>query len=342
MNSQIAWHATLILIGLAACSDSTPPSEPPRPVASIVVGRVSIGSERSFGGEVRARYETPVSFRIGGKVLRRLVDAGAVVKAGQPLALLDPADATLQSAAAEAQRQQAEAELRRFRDLRVRNFIGQAALDERESAFKAAQAQAGLARNAQRYATLRADAAGVISATLAEPGQVVAAGTPIVTLAQMGEKEIAISLPESIVAARHVGDVAGVHLWANQAKTYRGRIREISPAADRNTRTYASRISLLDADASVALGMTATVIFRYREAGELLVPASAIHEQNGQPAVWVIDGADTTRLRPVTIASWRDDGAIVTDGLQAGERIVASGVHKVQQGEKVIYKTVSR
>ncbi|MET0985763.1 MAG: efflux RND transporter periplasmic adaptor subunit [Steroidobacteraceae bacterium] len=337
MKLAIVAGIALGTLVIAACSEKVPPPEPPRPVATIVVDAGSADSKRSFAGEVRARHETPLGFRISGKLQRRLVDSGAAVKAGQPLALLDPADVALEAVQAEAQRAQAEAELKRYRDMRAQNFISQSALDEREAAFKAAQAQAGLTRNAQAYATLRADAAGVIAATLAEPGQVVAAGEPVVVLAQAGEREVAISLPESSVGLYRVDDMADVRLWAARDKTYRGKVREISAAADPATRTYPARITLLDADAAVVLGMSGHVDFVSKQANSVVVPAAAIYQQGEQPAVWVVDAKGITALRPVKVATWRDGGVLVTEGLEPGERIVASGVHKVHAGEKVSF-----
>jgi membrane fusion protein, multidrug efflux system len=342
MNKKIAVSALSVALAslmLAACSKSTPPPEPPRPLATLVVGSVVNESEQGFSGEVHARHETPLGFRIGGKLTQRLVDAGASVKAGQPLATLDAADAVLQMSQAEAQRAQAESDVKRFRDLRAKNFISQSALDAHETAFKAAQSQAGLARNVADYTTLRADAAGVVAATMAEPGQVLAAGSPVLMLARDGEREVSISIPESSVKNFKLGDQAVVHLWANEAKTYRAKIREIAPAADPVTRTYPARITLLDADAGIALGMTARVVFASKQADTILIPATAIYHQDEQPAVWVIDDKNIANVRPVKVASWRDGGAIIIDGLKPGERIVASGVHKVHAGEKVSFKT---
>jgi RND family efflux transporter MFP subunit len=325
---------------LAACSEKAPPPEPPRPVATMIVKAGSADSKRSFAGEVRARYETPLGFRIGGKLQRRLVDAGDPVKAGQPIALLDPADVVLELAQAEAQLAQAEAEYKRYVDMREKNFISQSALDEREAAYKAALARAGLARNAQEYATLRADASGVIAATLAEPGQVLAAGEPVVVLARAGEREVATSLPESSVGFYRLGDLAEVRLWAAGDKIYHGKVREIAAAADPATRTYPTRITLLDADEAVVLGMSGHVDFVAKQENSLVVPATAIYQQGEQPAVWVVDDKDTTVLRPVNVESWRDGGVLVTSGLEPGERIVASGVHKVHAGEKVSFKDI--
>ena len=336
MNKRILACAIPALL-IVACSKEVPPPAPPRPVAALVVGSSEASREQSFSGEVRARHETPLGFRIGGKITARLVDAGAVVKMGQPLARLDPADVALQASQAAAQLAQVDADTKRFRELRAKNFISQSALDAHETALTAARSQAGLARNQADYATLHADANGIVSAVLAEAGQVVAAGTPVFMLAQQGEREVLISIPESRIGRYKVGDVAAVSLWADEAKTYHGRIREITPAADPATRTYPARIALTDADTAVALGMTAKVVFTAKDTGGMLVPASAIYQQGEQPAVWVIDDKGITSVRPVRVSAWQDGGAVITEGLKPGERIVASGVHKVHAGEKVVF-----
>ncbi len=335
MNKSTLVLALLGTIALAACSEKAPQAEPPRPVATVIVGSGNAVGEQSFSGEVRARHESPLGFRIGGKVVKRLVDAGARVKAGQPLATLDAADAALQVTQAEAQRAQAEADVKRFRDLRAKNFISQSALDAHETAFKAAQAQAGLARNVEDYTTLRADAAGIVAATLVDAGQVVAAGTPVVMLAQDGEREVAVSIPESSIGRYKVGDAAEIRLWSNDAKAYTAKIRELSPAADPATRTYAARVTLQETDAAVVLGMTARVTFKSQQAGSMLIPSTAIYQQDGQPAVWVIDDKGIANLRAIKVTSWRDGDVMVNDGLKSGERIIAAGVHKVHPGEKV-------
>lgn len=346
MTKPIARCALIAALILAACSEPLPSAEPPRAVRTIVISPGAAESQSSYSGEVRARHESPLGFRIPGKLIERLVDAGAVVKAGQPLARLDPADMALQAAQAQALLAQAEADAQRFRELRAKNFISQSALDAHETALKAAQAQAGIAHNQEGYATLRANAAGVVAAVLAEPGQVVAAGMPVLMLARDGAREVAISLPESAVTRFKVGDAAEISLWAsaddNPGKIYRGRIRELSPAADPVTRSYPVRVALLDADDKVALGMSAKVSFRARNDDSVLIPAAAILQQGEQPAVWLVAGDGTVSLRQVKVLSWRDDMARIGAGLNAGERIVERGVHKLHAGEKILYVTTAK
>lgn len=331
-----AWTLVLAAALLTACSKEPPPLAPPKLVRSLVVGAADAATARSYSGEVRARYETPLGFRVGGKITARLVDAGARVKAGQLLARLDAADAALQAAQAEANRTLAEADARRFRDLRTRNFVSQAALDAKETALKAADAQAGLAKNQSAYTTLAADHDGVVAVVLAEPGQVVTAGQPVLRVARDGEREVAIALPEGEVAGLAPGAEAEIGLWSAGGKTYRGRLRELAPAADPATRTYAARVTVLKPDAALALGMTASVRFAAPAAPKTpIVPLAALYQQGGDAAVWIVGADSTVTLRKVRIAAYTDAGAAVAEGLSPGERIVAAGVHKLSAGEKV-------
>ncbi len=329
-----ALSVLIATIAVCACGDSAPPPREATVVKTIVAGAAAADAARSYSGEVHARYELPLSFRIGGKLIERKVDAGAHVAAGEMLAGLDPADVALQSAQAQSQLVLAQADAKRYRDLRSQNFVSAAALDAKETALKAAESQAGLAHNQTAYARLAADRPGVIAAVLAQPGQVVAAGQPVFQIAQDGEREVAIALPEPVVASLKVGDEASVSLWSG-GKSYRGRLRELAPAADATTRTFAARVSLLDADASVALGMTATVRFATTKQPILSIPLAAVFQQGDRAAVWIVGNDATLTLRPVTIVAYTDAGATIAEGLQIGERIVVAGVHKLTAGQKV-------
>ena len=327
----------LVLPLLMACGEKTPPAEKidtgPKLVKAMKVGAGGTAQEEVYSGDVRARIETQLGFRVGGKLVERMVDVGARVKAGQPLARLDAADQQLAATQAEANRALAAAELKRTQELRQKNFISQAALDAKQTAATAAEAQAQLAKNQAAYATLTADAPGVIAAVLAEPGQVVGAGQAVFRLARDGEREVAIAIPESRLAGLQVGAAATVQLWVG--KTYKGKLRELAPAADPASRTFAARISILDADADVVLGRTASVRFEKAGASEIIVPLAAILQQGERPAVWVIGADGTVSQRPIEVARYADQGAVVAAGLQAGETIVAAGAFKLAAGEKV-------
>lgn len=320
---------------LVAC-DKAPPAPPlPAPaVKALIVGQTPQRAGGAYSGEIRARYETPLAFRIGGKLLERTVDAGASVKAGQLLARLDPADVRLAAGQAEAQRALALAEAKRYRDLHARNFVSAAALEAKETALASAEAQAGMARNQAAYATLSADHAGIVTAVLAEPGQVVGAGQPVLRIARDGEREVAIALPETAVTGLKPGMAAEISLWSGE-RTYRGQLRELAPAADPATRTYAARVSVLDADTGLALGMTASVRFATESDAAPVIPLAALFQQGEKFAVWTIGEDNTVSLKPVTVAGYTDAGARIAAGLQPGERIVAVGVHKLSAGQKV-------
>ncbi len=338
--------ATILLLPmlLAGCGkEAEPPAKVERPAATFVVGALAADSGNVYSGEIRARYEAVLGFRIGGKIVERMVDAGAQVRKGQLLARLDAADTGLQESAAAAQYRLAEEELKRYRELREQNFVSQSALDAKETALKAAAAQVGLARNQAAYTSLLSDRDGVVSATYAEVGQVVSAGQPVVRVAQHGEREIAIAIPESRYATVRVGMPAEIELSAadNAKQTLRGHVREIAPAADPSSRTYPARVAFDTGNAKVALGMTAHVRLNAQEGaaakggGGFLIPLTALFQQGEQAAVWVVAADHSVSLRPVTVAAYRDDGALVSGGIAAGERIVSAGVHKLAAGEKV-------
>ncbi len=346
-----AWFCWLLVLPLAGCGAKTPPPAPQLKTVLAHEVRVDPGAQQAeYSGEVRARHEISQAFRVGGKLLARLVDVGDRVTAGQVLARLDAADLTLSSSGAEAnlaavdaERNFARAEVQRYRDLHARQFVSQALLDAKEAALQSAEerhralsAQVGIAHNQRGYAELRADADGVVAQVLAEAGQVLAAGQPVAKVAQSGEREVLVAVPENRVAElSRAGEVAVV-LWAAPERRYRGRVREVAPQADPVTRTYAARIAILDADAGVRLGMTARVaVNRGTREAVFLIPTGAVFQQGKQPAVWLIGEDGHVRLRPITVAAWREDGVAVSGGLVGGERIVAAGAHKLVKGEAV-------
>jgi len=338
MNKLILLLPALLL---AACGEKTPvdtaASNAPKLVKALKVSRGDSPAERRYSGEVRARHETTLGFRVGGKMIERLVDAGARVKAGQVLARLDAADARLAATQAEANRALATADLKRTQDLRTKNFVSQAALDARETAEKAAAAQAQLAGNQATYTTLVADTAGVVTAVLAEPGQVVGAGQGVLRVARDGGREVAIALPEAAIAGIRVGSAATITQWVD-GKTYQGRVREIAPAADVVTRTFAARVAMAGAEPGLPLGMTATVSFSRPGGERIAVPLAALFQQSqgeGGPAVWVIGADNTVTLRPVEVERYGDSGAVLKGGLNEGERIVAAGAFRLTAGETV-------
>ena len=343
MNTNTRRSPCLLLIALllmAACEKSVPPPEPPRPVLTSTIGATQDKETNTYSGEVRSRYETQLGFRIPGKISARLVDSGSVVKAGDVLARLDPVDANLSATAAKAQLALADAELRRYRELRAKNFVSSSALDAKETAFKAARAQAELAVNQSAYAVLRADQAGVVESVAAEVGQVVAAGQAVLRLARPDELEVAIAIPESRRANLHLQQTATIRLWSDPQASYKGTVRELSPVADTATRTYAARVSILQPDAKIALGMTANVaLSEEASSGEgetkLRVPLTALFQHEGKPALWVVQADQTLALKPVVVAAYTEKEAVLSSGITSGERYVVAGVHKLAIGEKI-------
>lgn len=321
---------------LAGCGREVPPAEPLRPVLTERAGLSANDAASVYSGEVRSRVEQALAFRIAGKLSERLIDAGAVIKPGQILAKLDPLDTALSANAAEAQRQLADADAGRYRELKSRNFVSQAALDSRETALKAAAAQADLARNQSAYTVLKADQPGVVGQVLAEVGQVVTAGQPIFRVARPDTLEVFISIPESRLAEARKASDADVTLWAEESVHYKGKLREIAAMADPATRTYAARVSILDADPRVVFGMTANVRFlNVGSTEKISIPQTALFQKDAKPAVWLVAADDTVALRPVEVERYLDDRVELKSGLQLGERIVVAGVHKLSSGEKI-------
>lgn len=337
---------------LAGCAEQEPEAPTVQPVV-LAQAKSAAGTEMAaFAGEVKPRHEADLGFRITGKLVQRHVDVGARVKKGQPLARLDPSDVALQAeaaasalAATETEARYAKAEYERYQNLYRQKFVSESALDQKRNQFDAnqakyEQARANLAvtRNQAGYATLVAPEDGVITAVVAEAGQVVAAGAPVLKLARENEREVAISVPEHRIGELKRASKIAVALWANPQKVYAARVREIAPAVDPVTRTFAVRLAVVDADAAFQWGMTANVALAGEgRPGTVLLPLTAVyHAPDGKPAVWVYDGvARTVALRGVTLGGYREDGVVVTDGVAAGEWIVAAGVNKLHAGQTV-------
>ncbi len=324
-----------------SCSEARLPAEPPRPVLTRVLQPEPASEPVVYAGEIRPRHEFPLGFRIPGKIAARLVDAGARIKRGDVLVRLDPSDTALATAAAVAQKELAEGEFNRYKELRNKNFISQSALEAKETAFKTARAQADIARNQSSYALLRADQDGVVSAVMAEAGQVVAAGQPVLTVAGTDALEVAVSIPETRIAeARHLKK-ASITLWSNAQSVYEGVLRELSQVADPVTRTYAARVAITNPDARMVIGMTASVNFMPEKAGsekasgQVQAPLGALFQHEGKPALWIVNTDQTVALRPVTVARYGEASVTLEAGIRPGERIVIAGVHKLSVGEKI-------
>lgn len=349
MNRFAVSVCTVLLV--AGCAKEHQVVEVVRPVRTMTVAAERADLLAEFSGEVRPRHESRLGFRVGGKIVRRLVDVGAQVKKGQVLAQLDPQDLKLAEAAARSnvaaavsQYELATADLARYRDLRAKHFISQAELERRQAAHDSAlaqldavRAQSNIQGNQAEYAALRADADGVITAVEAEAGQVVSSGQTVVRLAQTAEKEIAIGVPEDKVDAVRAAKRVEVSLWAAPGRTSAGRIREIAPAADPATRTYAVRVAVADPPAGMRWGMTAKVRFSAQTPAPLIrVPLSALLREGDQTVVWVLDPkSSTVHSVPVTIAGPNGNDALLGNGLAPGQVVVTAGAHLLLEGQKV-------
>jgi len=342
--------ALALLILLAGCDAQTAPA--PKAGRPVQVQAVSFNSEtmsRDFVGVVRARYESDLSFRVAGKMIARKVNVGDHVRVGDVIAELDSQDLQLEAQSAEAEfaaatsnLDQAAADLKRYTKLKERGFASnadydrkKAANDEAEGRMERARRSLDLARNQLAYAELKADADGVITATLAEPGQVVAIGQGVARLARDGAKEALVALPETWLGEAR-NSQATVRLWTDRDKIFAAHLRELSPQADAATRTYAARFDIEDADSTVAFGMTTTVtLSRPSDERTARLPLSAILNRGKGPSVFLVDASDTLELRPVTVASFTEDAAVVTSGISAGDKVVTLGVQKLEAGAKV-------
>jgi multidrug efflux system membrane fusion protein len=352
MPSSAAFLCRLLLV--CACAGCSHKSEPPPEPRLVEVVRVTVGStsgDVAYSGEVRPRYETNLSFRVGGKVIARNVEVGSLVKKGDVLARLDPEDQQLnarsaqsQLAAARSEYEQNKAELEPYTDLYKKNFISKMELDRRRSAFdvanakvEQAQAQLAVTTNQAGYTTLSADDAGVVTAIAVEIDQVVAAGQTVMKVARTADREVVISVSESRLSDLNASNDIAISLWTAPKRIYKGKLREVSPVADPVTRTYTAKISVLDADPAMKLGMTANVYLKAAQrADAIMLPATALFQDNGHAAVWVVDNATSqVRLLPIEVGGYVEDKVVVLSGLASGERVVRAGVHKLSVGEKV-------
>ena len=339
-----------MLLVLAGCEANTAPAE--KSERPVQVQRVSFENEnaaRDFVGVVRARYETDLGFRVAGKIVARLVNVGDRVRAGDVVARLDPQDLKLQVQTAEAELSAAESNLaqsaadyERYAALRTRGYASIAdfdrkkwAKDEAEGRLERAKRALDLARNQLGYTDLKADADGVVTATVAEAGQVVAIGQAVARLAHRGEKEALVALPETWLGEARKSN-ATVTLWSDRDRSYQATLRELSPQADPASRTYAARFTIHNADDSVAFGMTASVkLARAADAQIARLPLSAVLNRGTGPMVYLVDESGALVQRPVTVASFNESTALVISGISDGDKVVTLGVQKLEAGLKV-------
>lgn len=356
ISSRPLWALSSVVLAcaLAACSRPEPAPEPVRAVKLLEVGVGVFDAQIEYAGEVRARIESRLGFRVPGKLVSRQVELGQQVKPGQVLAQLDAQDYRLaadagraQVSAATTQRDLAAADVQRYRTLKAQNFISGAELERREATLKSAQASLDQARAQAAgqslqtdYTRLVADVAGVVTGIDAEPGQVVSAGSPVVRIAQDGERDVVFSVPEDKIARVRTGQAVAVRLWASEQR-YSGRVREVAASADPVTRTYLVKVALERAPGQALPALGATVHARPEGMGAtgepvIKLPTTALHQANGGSAVWVFDAATSTvRSQPVVVATADGNEIVIAQGLTPGMRVVATGGHVLAPGQKV-------
>ena len=343
--------ALVSLFFLAACQKPPVAQDPIRAVKVMTVGATVGTNELEFAGDVRARVESNLGFRVGGKLLSRHVEIGQRVQAGQLLAQLDPqdyrlaADATAaQLVAAQTNRDLAVADLKRYQDLRAQGFISAAELQRREAALAAAQAQWQQAQaqnsvqgNQSGYTRLVADGAGVITSVDANAGQVVAAGQSVVRLALDGARDVVFAVPDDKLALFKTGQTVAVRLWGRD-KTLQAQIRDVAASADPVTRTFLVKAAL-PSGADAVLGATVTVVKAATSGAALAtlkLPSSALRLEGNATSVWVLDPASmTVKSQAIEVKTADGNDAVVTSGLNAGDQVVMSGVHVLTAGQKV-------
>jgi RND family efflux transporter MFP subunit len=345
----LAGVLTVVLMGGWS---SKPAVKDPRlqsPRVEIFEAEAARASRRTFTGIVEARVQSDLGFRVGGKILERLVDVGQRVQKGQILMRLDSVDLSLSAAAQRANVEavrarytQAKADETRFSMLLKSGVVSRqeydqarAALDSANAQLEAAEAQARVSNNSSEYAVLLADADGVIVRTLSEPGQVVAAGQTVIQLAHDGPREALVNLPEGV--RPDLGTTASARLYG-QDQIYEATLRQLSDAADPMSRTFEARYVLEGEAASAPLGSTVTITLVAKQTSgnqSVQVPVGAVYDRGSGPGVWIVDDKSEVKFRSVQIASIGQEEVVVSDGVDAGEKVVALGAHLLHEGQVV-------
>ncbi|TCR06235.1 efflux RND transporter periplasmic adaptor subunit [Neorhizobium sp. JUb45] len=337
---------------LAGCSEEKKPetAEVLRPVKVAEIGAADEGRALVYSGSVRARKQMDLGFRVAGKITERLVDVGERVTPGTVLARLDAVDLQLAVRRAEADLASAEKQVeistlarRRAENLASKNIAPQAELeqsvlaaDQALSALQSAVSALEQARNQVAYAQLKSDVNGIVTGVSAEAGQVVAAGTTVISVAVDGEKEVEIAVPENDIAQFRPGKTVSATFWSYRDLTLEGKVREVSGSANTQSRTFMVRVSLPD-DEQLRLGMTGMITARTDGAvAAYSVPLAAVTQKDGKSIVWIVDKAKgTVHARPVTVAGFSDDGVRIADGVKPGETVVAAGTQFMAEDMKV-------
>ncbi len=341
-----------LALGVSGCSEGEQAEtrETIRPVKVAHISTTSHEQASLYSGTVKARVETSLGFRVAGKIIERRVNVGDRVRPGDILARIDPTDYQLSVRTAEASLAAAEtavatADLANKRaqqlfdkSVTAKSQVEQAGLnyDQAVSTRDAAISSLDQARNQVSYTELKSDREGIVTAISSDAGAVVAAGTPVATVALDNEKEVQIAVPEGDIANFRPGKAVKANFWSDDTLVINGKVREVSGSADTQSRTFSVRISLPD-NARVLLGMTATIeAARENTRGYRAVPLSALAERNGQKIVWVVDPqTSTVSARDVNVAEFTADGVNVSSGVKPGDLVVAAGTQFMRDDLKV-------
>ncbi len=335
---------------LAGCGDQQAPEVLVRPVRSVVVAGGAMGESATYTAEIRSRYETDLAFQVPGKLVRRDVDVGGVVKKGQVLAQLDQTDQQLgvdaargAVPAAQSDLDRSRSEEARFRDLLERGLTTRAQYQAQQTAVRSAEAKLAqataelrLAQQRLGYTTLRADQDGVVTRIQVEAGAVVAAGQRALSIARPSELEAVFDVPDARLGEVQPNSSVVINPLQGEGIAWAGRVREISPSADPVTRTYRVRTSIVNPPASLRLGMTVSVTLPLvGGAPNVALPSTALFQKDGKPAVWIVKADHTVELRAVAVERYDTERVYVADGLRTGEHVVTAGVHRLAPGEQV-------
>jgi membrane fusion protein, multidrug efflux system len=342
--------AILIAATISGCGKAVPPSTQARPVRTVTVERNAEGETVSLTGQVRAKDQVSLAFRLDGRMIERLVNVGDVLTAGQVVARLDPQNQQNSLRSAQASLSSAEAVLNqtrlafwRHRELLKDGWTPRAKFDEAQQNFLTAQAQVDsaqaqlrIAQDQVSYTTLSADAAGAVTAVGAEPGEVVSAGHMIVQLARQGGRDAVFDVPEQLIRTGPRDPVVEIALTDDPRVKATGRVREVAPQADSATRTYQVKVGIIDPPEAMRLGATLTGRVKLPAPPGVEVPASALTEANGRPAVWVVDAqSQTVSLRNVDVPRHDPATVVISQGLDSGDIVVTAGVQTLHPGQKV-------
>jgi len=350
MSSNPGGALLLVALTLSGCGGKAEPEAPVRPVRSVLVAGGSTGESASYTAEIRSRYETDLSFQVGGKLIRRDVDVGATVKRNQVLAQLDQTDQQLgvdaargAVPAAQSDLDRARSEEARFRDLLERGLTTRAQYQAQQTAVRSAEAKLSqttaelrLAQQRLTYTTLRADQDGVVTRMEMEAGNVVAAGQRVMSIARPSELEAVFDVPDARIGAIRTASAVVINPLNADGTAWAGRVREISPSADPVTRTYQVRTSIVNPPSSLRLGMTVSVTLPgVGGPPNVALPLTSIFQKDGKPAVWIVKPDNTVELRAVTVERYDSERVYITGGIRTGERVVTAGVHRLAPGDKV-------